>query len=139
MKVSIITVCLNNAETVEDTIVSVKQQDHDDIEHIIIDGGSTDQTLEIVNKHHASISRVISEKDNGIYDAMNKGLKFATGDIIGFLNSDDVYANDNVIGKIVDAIKNNNVDCCYGNLEYVALKNPEEKIRIWMSKSNQDD
>ena len=90
MKLSIITVVLNREETIEDCLRSVAEQTFEDIEHIIIDGGSTDGTLEIVDKYKSHIYKVISEKDNGIYDAMNKGLNNASGDIVGFLNADDL-------------------------------------------------
>ena len=96
MKISIITACYNSEKTIEDTILSIEGQKAPQIEHIIIDGGSTDRTLEIIEFYEEKISRVISEPDNGIYDAMNKGISITSGDIIGILNSDDVYADNKV-------------------------------------------
>ncbi|NNC85920.1 MAG: glycosyltransferase, partial [Bacteroidia bacterium] len=89
MKISIITITYNSAETIEDTIKSVQAQDYQDIEHIIIDGKSTDNTLDIVSRYKAGISKIISEADDGLYDALNKGIKNASGDIVGILHSDD--------------------------------------------------
>lgn len=103
MKVSIITVCYNSAETIEKTIQSVISQSYQDIEYIIIDGGSYDGTLDILTKYRSKLSKVVSESDDGIYDAMNKGIALATGDIIGILNSDDCYSNSDVIESIVSA------------------------------------
>ena len=91
MKVSIVTVCYNSAATIEHTIQSVLSQSHDNIEYIVVDGGSTDDTLNIIDKYKNKLSKVISEPDHGIYDAMNKGIKNATGEIVGILNSDDFY------------------------------------------------
>ncbi|MHC4570583.1 MAG: glycosyltransferase family 2 protein [Planctomycetota bacterium] len=138
MKVSIITVCFDSAKTIEDAIRSVLSQDYKDIEYIVIDGGSTDTTLDILTKYRGRINNCISEPDHGIYHAMNKGLQLATGDIVGFLNADDFYANEKVIGRIVGAIRANNADCCYGDLEYVATDNPGKVIRRWKSKSYQN-
>lgn len=138
MKVSIITVCFNSAETIEDTIKSVLGQGYKNIEYIIIDGGSTDGTLDILTKYQSRISKCISEPDNGIYDAMNKGAKLATGEILGFLNSGDIYASETVIRQIVKSIQTHNADCCYGNLEYVAENNPNKTVRRWISQPYQD-
>jgi len=138
MKVSIITVCFNSVATIEDTIKSLIMQDYKDIEYIVVDGGSTDGTLEILAKYRNRIARCISEPDNGIYDAMNKGLRLATGNIIGFLNSGDFYAGENVIRRMVEVIRANNADCCYGDLEYVAKDNPAKTIRKWRSQSYQE-
>ncbi|MAG85807.1 MAG: glycosyl transferase [Flavobacteriaceae bacterium] len=139
MKVSIITVCLNSEQTIEDTILSVKQQEYGNIEHIFVDGGSTDGTIDIINKYNDNGSQIISQKDNGIYDAMNKGLQICSGDITGFLNADDFYADNFAIQRIADTVKLNDVDCCYGDLEYVAKNNPEKQIRIWRSTPYRDN
>ena len=138
MKISIITVCLNSTETIEDTIRSVLGQDYKDIEYIIVDGGSRDSTLDILTKYRSRIHKYISEPDNGVYDAMNKGLRIATGEILGFLNSGDIYASETVIGQIVKSIQANNTDCCYGNLEYVAENNPNKTVRRWKSQPYRD-
>ncbi len=133
MKVSIITICYNSQETLEDTIKSVLAQNYNDIEYIIIDGASKDNTPKIIEKYKSSISHVTSEQDKGIYDAMNKGVEKATGDLVGILNSDDFYANNSVISNIVVAINKNNSDSIYANLVYVDRLNPEKTIRTWRS------
>ena len=138
MKVSIITVCFNSAETIEDTMRSVLSQDYKDIEYIVVDGGSTDGTLDILTKYRGRIHKYISEPDDGIYHAMNKGIKLSTGNIVGFLNSGDIYASENVIGKIVESIQAHNADCCYGDLEYVAENNPSKTVRRWISQPYRD-
>ncbi|MDA8849264.1 glycosyltransferase [Flavobacteriaceae bacterium] len=130
-KISIITICFNSEKTIFKTLESVKKQSFNNIEHIIIDGASNDKTLEICKEYSNSI-KIISEQDNGVYDAFNKGLKLATGDVIGFLNADDTFYNENSIQDIVDAFSNNETDIVYGNLDYV---NKEGKvIRNWISK-----
>jgi len=123
-KISIITICFNSEKTIFKTLESVKKQSFNNIEHIIIDGASNDKTLEICKEYSNSI-KIISEQDNGVYDAFNKGLKLATGEIIGFLNSDDVFYNENSIQDIVDAFSKNETDIVYGNLDYV---NEESKV-----------
>ena len=133
MKVSIITVSLNSTRTIEDCIKSVVNQSYKNIEYIIIDGGSTDETLDIIKKYANKISFWISEKDYGIYDAMNKGINLATGEIVGIINSDDIYADDYVIDKIVEFITKKNVHTCYGNLIYIDQKNTNRIIRFWRS------
>lgn len=135
MKVSIITAVYNRASTVEDAITSVLNQDYPDIEYIVIDGGSTDGTLGIINKYRKQIARLVSEKDAGIYDALNKGIALATGDIIGFLHSDDIFFSHGVVSKIVEEFKKSNADSVYGNLEYVNAQQPDKVIRFWNSGS----
>lgn len=114
--VSIITVCLNSAKTIEQTIQSVVNQTYPNIEYIIIDGESTDRTLEIINKYRDKISKLVSEKDEGIYDAMNKGLTFATGNIIGIINSDDWYELDAVESVVNVFLKDSYTHVFYGNI-----------------------
>ena len=133
MKISIITICFNSEETIEKTIESVLSQTYENIEYIIIDGGSTDKTLEIVNKYKDKISKIISEKDKGIYDAMNKGISVSTGEVVAILNSDDFYVDEFVIEKVVQFFGKNKGDACYGNLEYVDRKNIAKKVRIWQA------
>ena len=135
MQVSIITITYNNVNTLEDTINSILNQDYKDIEYIIIDGGSTDGTLEIIKKHYASgkISKYISESDEGIYDALNKGIKLCTGNIIGLLHADDIYNSNFVISNIVDTFKNYDTDSVYGDLLYVSFRNINKVIRNWKS------
>lgn len=135
MKVSIITAVFNSAETIEDCIKSVANQTYSNIEHIIIDGNSTDGTLDVINKYKHKIARIVSEPDNGIYDALNKGIRLAGGDIIGILHSDDFYAHDRVIEKVVDTFVRYNVDSCYGDLQYVARNDINRVIRYWKSSN----
>ena len=131
MKVSIITITYNAENTIFNSLNSVFSQSHKNIEHIIVDGGSKDNTVKIC-KEFNHISKLISEPDKGVYDAFNKGIKLATGDVIGFLNADDTFYNENSIQDIVDAFSNNETDIVYGNLNYV---NEESKvIRNWISK-----
>ena len=134
MKVSIITVTYNSEKSLQRSIDSVISQDYLDIEHIIIDGGSADNTIGIINENKKHIAKYISEKDSGIYQALNKGIRLATGDIIGILNSDDVFADTNIISKVVDSFSKNNSDVVYGNLLYVAKNQSENKtVRYWKS------
>lgn len=131
MKISIITVSYNSSQTIEDTIVSVLAQNYQDLEYIIVDGNSTDTTMDIVNKYKDKINKIISEKDSGIYDAMNKGIKMATGDIIGILNSDDLYKSQTVLKDVADCFKEKNIDACYGNIEYVDRCDIKKVVRFW--------
>lgn len=120
MKISIITVSLNSETFINDCLTSVNQQNYNDVEHIIIDGGSTDNTINIVKKY-PHIKKIVSEPDKGIYDAMNKGIEIATGEIIGFLNSDDFYANNNVLSNVADIFKKqNHIDACYADMIYTS-------------------
>lgn len=129
LKISIITATFNSEEYLEETIHSVLSQSYLNIEYIIIDGGSTDRTLEIVEKYTDKIDKVISETDSGIYDAFNKGVRLATGDIIYFLNSDDYLVDQNVISKVVDAFQENNqIDIVYGNVLMLDGKNGYEYL-----------
>jgi len=132
-KISVITTTYNSASTIEDTIKSVIEQDYPAIEYIIVDGLSTDNTLEIVNKYKNKLSKIISEKDTGIYDALNKGINEATGDIIALLHSDDFFIDKNVISKVVKAFEENNTDSVYGNLYYVNKDNTTKIVRKWVS------
>lgn len=131
MKVSIITIAYNSAETIEDTIQSVVSQDYSDLEYIIIDGGSKDETLSIIERYKDKISKVVSEPDKGIYDAMNKGVAIASGELIGILNSDDIYADDRVISDIVGKIGDK--DAIYADLVYVDREHTDKVTRYWKS------
>ena len=171
MKVSIITVSYNSAKTIGDTISSVRKQTYKNIEYIVVDGNSTDGTVEIVKQFmdalqdsakdasqgrsegasqdlpedlsknlfnvasQGVVTKFLYEKDNGIYDAMNKGLALATGDIIGVLNSDDFYCADDVIEQVVLAFQKNNTDCLYGDLNYVDPIDTSKIVRKWRSGS----
>lgn len=132
-KVSIITVCYNSAKTIEDTIQSVINQTYDNIEYIIVDGLSTDSTLEIVDRYKDKITKVVSEKDNGLYDAINKGIGLATGNIIANLNSDDFYIDNNVIYDVVNKMSEDNSDTLYADLFYVDEHNTNKVVRNWVS------
>lgn len=135
MKVSIITATYNSAETIRDTIESVFLQNYKNIEYIIIDGGSKDNTLDIVYEYKDKIAKVISEPDKGIYDAMNKGIRLATGDIVGILNSDDFYTSEDVISKIVSEFNNNQtVDAVYGDIHFVTPDDLDTCVRYYSSK-----
>lgn len=132
MKVSIITIAFNSAETIETTIQSVLSQDYPNIEYIVVDGASTDQTLAIVNRYRDQIATIVSEPDKGIYDAMNKGVRKATGDVIGILNSDDFYADQSVITDVVKTFQASpSADALYADLIYVDRFKPEKVIRYW--------
>ncbi len=126
---------LNGKNSIEDCIKSVRSQPYNNIEHIIIDGGSMDGTLDVIAKYRDKIAHVVSEPDNGIYDALNKGIGMATGNIVGMLHADDLYANSNVINTVVQSFNNNNVDCCYGDLLYVKRNNVNTTIRYWKSSN----
>jgi len=131
--ITVITVCFNSEKYISDCINSVNHQTYEKIEHIFIDGGSTDKTLEIIQNHANRNSVVVSEPDRGIYDAMNKGLELCTGEIIGFLNSDDLYSNNNVLSKIAEIFNNSNVDIVHGDLQFINENN--EVVRSWKGES----
>lgn len=135
MKVSIITCTYNSAATIADTIKSVNAQTYQNIEHIIVDGLSKDNTLEIVKEFAGERQIIKSEKDNGIYDAFNKGIKMATGDIVGVLNSDDFFTSDNIIEQVVDAFDKENIDAVYGDIHFVSNKELNRCVRYYSSKS----
>lgn len=134
MKVSIITVSFNSENTIEDTLQSIKSQTYSNIEYIVIDGLSNDGTNEIVKKYRDIVSIHVSEKDRGLYDAMNKGISLASGDIVGILNSDDVLADDSVIEKIVAGFDDVSVDAVYSDLIYVSEHNLNKPTRLYTSK-----
>jgi glycosyltransferase involved in cell wall biosynthesis len=133
MKVSIITVCYNSASHVEDAINSVAAQDYGNIEHIIIDGGSTDGTIALLEKHDGRIASWISEPDRGIYDAMNKGIGMATGEVIGLLNSDDFYYNSSIISQVAAAFEDQKIDAVYGDLIFIDPENLNRTVRTYSS------
>lgn len=130
MKISIITTSYNSAKTIRDTLESVHNQTYDNIEHVIIDGKSTDDTLSIV-KEFPNIEKVVSEKDEGVYDAMNKGIAIVTGDIVGILNSDDFYENKHIIENVARLFEDKEVEALYGDLYYVKPNNIKKPIRYW--------
>ena len=130
MKISIITVCYNSIKHIENCLASIKSQNYKDIESILIDGGSTDGTLSLLKSRNHKFSTLISEPDKGIYDAMNKGIRHASGDVIGFLNSDDYYVNNEIISKVATVFNcNSAIDACYADLIYVDQLNTSKIIR----------
>lgn len=133
MKVSIITVARNNAKTIKDTINSVLSQTYTDKEYIVIDGGSTDGTTQIIKSYGKKINKFISEKDEGIYDAMNKGIKLATGDVVGMLNSDDFYLNEYIIERVAREFQTKQVDSVYADLLYVQPSDLSKVVRYYDS------
>jgi glycosyltransferase involved in cell wall biosynthesis len=134
-KISIITVCYNSATTIRETIDSVLAQDYPNIEYVIVDGDSTDATKQIITSYSDQISIFKSEKDNGLYDAMNKAIGLATGDIIGILNSDDVYATVDVISTVSREFETSGVDCVFGDLYYFKTGNKDKPLRYYRGKS----
>ena len=132
-KISIITVCYNSQGTIKHTIDSVRSQDYANVEYIIIDGGSIDWTLKVLDFCKDKIDYFLSEDDNGIYEAMNKGIKVATGDIVGILNSDDFYPNNEVLSKVAKVFSESDCDCLYGDLVYVNKGNASRIERYWKS------
>lgn len=135
MKVSVITAVLNRADTIEECIRSVLSQSYKNVEHIIIDGGSVDGTLDVIYRYRDKIDRIISEPDNSIYYALNKGIRLASGDIVGILHSDDFYAHDRIIERVIEVFRSKDVDSCYGDLEYVDKKDPHRIIRYWRASA----
>lgn len=135
MKISIITVVYNNEKTIKDAMHSVFEQTYKNIEYIIIDGKSKDKTVEFIKKYEDKLGYFVSEKDNGLYDAMNKGIQSAKGEVIGILNSDDLYQDADVIKVVMDQFNNDSeLDILYGDLVYVKSDDTNKIIRNWKSK-----
>lgn len=135
MKISIITATYNSEKTIKHTLNSVLEQNYKNIEHIIVDGLSSDDTLNIIHQSSNNICKIISEKDKGIFDALNKGIAHASGDVIGFLHSDDFFASNDAVTSIINQFKNTNTDAVYGDLEYVSNTDINKVIRHWKSGS----
>ncbi|MGB3385327.1 MAG: glycosyltransferase family 2 protein [Marinomonas sp.] len=133
MKVSIITATYNSSETIADTLQSLNTQSYQDIEYIIIDGASKDNTLDVIKQKCARVATVISEPDKGIYDALNKGVQAATGDIVGFLHSDDLFSYPDAVKDIVSTFVDSGCDAAYADLEYVSKDDTNKVIRLWRS------
>ena len=132
-RVSIITVAKNSENTIKNTIDSVLSQTYENIEYIIVDGLSADNTVNIIKSYKDKISKFISEPDDGLYDAMNKGIGLATGNIIGILNSDDIYMNSNVIKQVIKEFNNRNIDSVFSDLVYVSQNDTKKIIRYFDS------
>lgn len=133
IKISVITVCFNSQATLEDTLKSVAGQNHPDIEHIVVDGNSTDGTMAIVNRYRDKLARVVSEPDQGAYDAMNKGIALASGDVVGILNADDVYADPAALASVAAAFDSPAIEVCYADLVYVDQHDTSRIVRYWQS------
>ncbi len=137
MKISIITATYNSEKTLRDTIESVQRQDYADIEHILVDGASTDSTVDII-RAYASVSshtmKWVSEKDGGIYDAMNKGIAMATGDVVGILNSDDYFTADDIISRMVSSFSEPDLDAVYGDIHFIHDGEPDKITRYYSSR-----
>ncbi len=134
MKISVITVSYNSAATMEDTLRSVAAQRYQEVEHLIVDGGSRDGTLEIIDRHRATLAQVVSEPDQGVWDAMNKGIALARGEVVGFLNADDVYADERCLETVAAAFADPEVDACYADLVYVDRMDTGRVVRYWRSR-----
>ena len=139
MKISLITVCFNAEKTIESTIASVLNQDYQNIEYIVIDGASDDSTIQIINKYRNKIAHVTSEPDKGIYDAMNKGIELATGDIVGILNSDDFYVDNHIISSVINAFKKKKVQAIFADLLFVNPDNLDKTVRHYNSRKFNPD
>jgi glycosyltransferase involved in cell wall biosynthesis len=131
LQISLVTAVLNRAGTLEGSLRSVKQQRHTDIEHIVIDGGSTDGTLDVIGAHRSHIAKMISEPDTGLYDALNKGIREASGDVVGFMHADDEFASPNALSRVASAFENPAVGAVYGDLVYVKKNDTSRVVRYW--------
>ena len=133
MKVTIITVCYNSVSTIEKTFLSVKMQTYSNLEYIVIDGNSNDGTIDLITKYISIIDVCISESDQGLYDAMNKGIAMASGDLVGILNSDDIFQTNTVIEEIVDFHKKNNIKASIGDV--IQVNDKDKVVRLYSSKN----
>lgn len=137
MKISVVTVTYNSARTLADTMESVLAQTHQDIEHIVVDGASCDGTVDIIRQYEPRYGgrlKWISERDSGLYDAMNKGIEMATGDIVGILNSDDYYTSNNIVEKVAEAFSDSSTDAVYGDIHFVHDGEPDKCVRYYSSR-----
>jgi glycosyltransferase involved in cell wall biosynthesis len=133
MKISIITVCFNSGQTIGRTLRSVREQSYENYEHIVVDGGSKDATLSVVMAEGPHVLKLISEKDDGIYDAMNKGVRLATGNVIAFLNADDYYKDSEVLKQVAMIMQAENLDALYGDVEFFRFDKPSTIVRRYNS------
>lgn len=131
-KITVITVCYNSVATIVDTLRSVAEQTYPAVEHIVIDGNSKDGTIEVVRRF-PHVAKIVSEPDNGIYDAMNKGIAMATGEVIGFINADDFYADTDALSTVMRVFEESDTDICYGDLCYVKQVDTDAIVRYWRS------
>jgi glycosyltransferase involved in cell wall biosynthesis len=133
IKITIITAAYNAAKTIGETLDSVARQSHHNVEHIVVDGASTDGTLSIIEQHRDKLAAVVSESDRGIYDAMNKGLALVSGEVVGFLNADDLYADKDVLSRVVDIMERESLDALFGDVEFFRPEDPTRTIRRYRS------
>jgi glycosyltransferase involved in cell wall biosynthesis len=131
MKISVVTAVFNRCVTVAEAIEGVQNQSHEDIEHVVIDGASTDGTLEILHDLADHRTQILSAPDDGIYDALNKGVSLASGDVIGIMHSDDMFASSKVLERVAREFEDPNIDAVYGDLQYVSATDPNRVIRHW--------
>lgn len=134
MKISVVTVCRNAADTIRDALKSVAVQTHPDVEHLIVDGGSTDGTTEVIRANAGRVARWESEPDGGIYEAMNKGLEWATGEFICYLNADDAYCRPDALAHLVEALRREGADAAHADLAYVHRSVPSRRLRVWTGR-----
>ena len=133
MKITVITVCYNSGSTIAHTLRSVREQTYGDVEHIIVDGASQDNTLAIVATEGAHVAKIVSGRDNGVYDAMNKGVALATGDIVAFLNADDFYKDSNVLAQVATVMQAEQLDALYGDVEFFRSGRQDSVVRRYNS------
>ncbi len=133
MKISVVTAVYNNASTIAQALESALSQRYTHVELIVVDGGSTDGTQDVIARYRDQIAIHVSEKDGGIYDALNKGVRLATGDVVGFLHSDDLFADTECLSRVAMAMSDPSVDACYADLNYVRKDAPSEVVRAWKS------
>ena len=133
LRISVVTATRNSACLLDDCLASIAQQTYPYLEHLIVDGASTDGTINLINRHIDQIATFVSEPDTGIYDALNKGIQLATGDVVGFLHSDDIYASTTVLARVAEAFDDPTICAVYGDLDYVSKHDNELFIRRWKS------
>jgi len=133
MKLSIVTAVFNRADTIADALASVQAQSYRPVEHLIQDGGSSDGTLDLIKARETDATHLVSEPDRGLYDAINKGISRASGDVIGLMHSDDFFAHDKVLERIAEVFQDRDIDGVYGDLDYVSAVNSDKVIRHWRS------
>ena len=135
IKISVVTATWNCVDTINDCLESVSAQSYGNVEHVVIDGASSDGTVEILEARRDAISVLVSEQDKGIYDALNKGIGRATGEVVGFLHADDIYADENVLADVAAAFEDPAVQAVYGDLQYVKKEDTNRVVRYWRSAS----
>lgn len=138
MKISIVTVCYNAAATIGDTFDAVARQTYTNVEHVVVDGASKDGTAELIQARFGDAGNWLSEPDRGLYDAMNKGIARASGDVIGTLNADDVYADETVLAQVAEVFEDPTVEACYADLIFVDQHDPDKVVRRWTSCDYRD-